>query len=92
MHPASHYHLAQAKIAEFHSEAERARTARSASRARRTPAPQRSHRVRALPAVLARRAHCAGRLPMTGDRAQAYAGPSLPSTTHLGISRPHAGR
>jgi hypothetical protein len=53
-HPTISYHLAQAQIAELHRQAERAHMARAMSQARRTRT-SRSHRVRALPAVMGRR-------------------------------------
>jgi hypothetical protein len=55
MPPAILYPLAQARIADLHHQARRDAPARAAGWARRSPAPPRGHRVRRLPAVVARR-------------------------------------
>jgi hypothetical protein len=55
MHPTIHEYLAKARTADLHRQAQRDALARTASKARRAPAHQRSHRLRRFPAVTARR-------------------------------------
>jgi hypothetical protein len=55
MRPAFPYYLVQAWTADRYRQAQRGAPARAASRARHTRTPRRRHRVRGLPAVVARR-------------------------------------
>ena len=59
MCPALLYYLAQARITDLHGQAHRDAQARAASQACRTRTPQRTHRVRGLTAVMARRVRTA---------------------------------
>jgi hypothetical protein len=55
MHPTTAEYLAKARIADMHRQDQRGALVRAASKARRAPAQQRSHRLRGFPAVMARR-------------------------------------
>jgi len=54
MHPAIHYEIAKAHIADLHQAAERDRTAKAARRVRSTPRHQPAHPALRLTAVLRR--------------------------------------
>jgi len=59
MNPIIHHDLMQARIADLHRQARRDAQARAASQAHRTRTRQRTHRVRGLTAVMARRVRTA---------------------------------
>jgi hypothetical protein len=59
MKPTIHHDLMQARITELHRQARRDAQARAASQAHRTRTPQRTHRVRGLTALMARRVRTA---------------------------------
>lgn len=59
MNPTLQYELMQARIADLHRQARRDAQARAANQAHRTRTPERTHRVRGLPALVARRVRTA---------------------------------
>jgi hypothetical protein len=59
MNPIIHHDLMQARITDLHCQAYRDAQARAASQACRTRTPQRTHRVRGLTALMARRVRTA---------------------------------